>query len=147
MPYSSLWTQIGEDRRYYENSCWTKRINIWRRYYWSEYVFGTLRLFEDNKTEYVARIYPPYDSDVPFVTGGVYFVEKMGALEYHVWSNVTYQSYYFGTAVSNVQPGEQYLFSKIQLAVENAINRYSDSSIPVIELSLQENPALSASTL
>ena len=71
----------------------------------------------------------------------------MGALEYHVWSNLTYQSYYFGTAVSNVQPGEQYLFSKIQLAVENAINRYSDSSIPVIELSLQENPALSASTL
>lgn len=60
---------------------------------------------------------------------------------------MTYQSYYFGTDTSIPRPNQYYLYSKIQLAVENAINKYYDPSIPAIELSLQDNPAMNPSSM
>ena len=90
----------------------------------------------------MSHIYTPYDSDIRFATAGIYFDEDaLGRLQYHIWTNSTYQSYYYGTSLF-MSSGYDYLTNTIQLAIENAINKYTEPSIHPIELSLLENPLL-----
>ena len=85
------------------------------------------------------HIYTPYDTNIRFATAGIYFDEDdLGRLQYHIWTNSTYQSYYYGTGLLTLSEYD-YLTNAIQLAVENAINKYTEPSIHPIKLSLLEN--------
>ena len=49
MSHPSLWTKVGEIRCHYEDTSWTERTYIWRRYRWREYAFEFSAHFQTMK--------------------------------------------------------------------------------------------------